>query len=93
MTGQQTAGRQVLRVEEFLPCPKESMWRALTDPDLIARWLMPNEFRLEAGHRFAIDSDPIRQCGLGGTGHCEVPRRSWARSGTSSSRGRDRRPR
>ena len=33
---------------------------------------MPNEFRLEAGHRFAIDSDPIRRCGLGGTGHCEV---------------------
>lgn len=62
----------MLRVEEFLPGPKESVWRALTDPDLIARWLMPNEFRLEAGHRFAIDSDPVRRCGLGGTGHCEV---------------------
>jgi uncharacterized protein YndB with AHSA1/START domain len=48
------------------------VWRALTDPDLIARWLMPSDFTLEAGHRFAIDSDPIRQCGLGGTGHCEV---------------------
>jgi uncharacterized protein YndB with AHSA1/START domain len=70
--GQQTAGRHVLRVEEFLPCPKESVWRVLTDPDLIARWLMPNDFKLQAGHRFAIDSDPIRQCGLGGTGHCEV---------------------
>jgi uncharacterized protein YndB with AHSA1/START domain len=70
--GQQTAGRHVLRVEEFLSCEKESVWRVLTDPDLIARWLMPNEFRLEAGHRFAIDSDPIRRCGLGGTGHCEV---------------------
>jgi uncharacterized protein YndB with AHSA1/START domain len=64
--------RQVLRVEEVLPCPADRVWRALTDPDLIARWLMPNEFRLEAGHRFAIDSDPIRRCGLGGTGHCEV---------------------
>ena len=72
MTDHEAARRQVLRVEEFLPCPKERAWRALTDPDLIARWLMPNEFRLEAGHRFAIGSDPIRQCGLGGTGHCEV---------------------
>jgi uncharacterized protein YndB with AHSA1/START domain len=72
VTGQQRAGRHVLRVEEFLPCPKESVWRALVGPDLIARWLMPNEFRLEAGHRFAIDSDPVRRCGLGGTGHCEV---------------------
>ena len=72
MTDHQTAERQVLRVEEFLPYPRESVWRALTDPDLIARWLMPNDFKLEAGHRFAIDSDPVRQCGLGGTGHCEV---------------------
>ncbi len=40
--------------------------------DLVARWLMPNDFKLEIGHRFAIVSDPIRRCGLGGTGHCEV---------------------
>lgn len=72
MTDNEAARRQVLRVEEFLPCPKEGVWRALTDPDLIARWLMPNDFKLQAGHRFAIDSDPIRRCGLGGTGHCEV---------------------
>ena len=72
VTGPQTAGRHVLRIEEVLPCPKEGVWQALTDPDLIARWLMPNDFKLEVGHRFAIDSDPIRQCGLGGTGHCEV---------------------
>jgi Activator of Hsp90 ATPase homolog 1-like protein len=67
VTGQQTAVRQVLRVEEFLPYSAESVWRALTDPELIARWLMPNDLRLETGHRFAIDSDPVRQCGLGGT--------------------------
>ena len=62
----------MLRVEEFLPCPKGRVWRTLTDPALIARWLMPNDFKLQAGHRFAIDSDPIRQCGSGGTGRCEV---------------------
>lgn len=72
MTGQQTARRHVLLVEEFLSCPADRVWRALTDPDLMARWLMPNDFRLEAGHRFAIDSDPIRRYGLGGAGHCEV---------------------
>jgi uncharacterized protein YndB with AHSA1/START domain len=72
VTDNEAARRQVLRVEEFLPCPKERVWRALTDPDLIARWLMPNDFKLQAGHRFAIDSDPIRRCGLGGAGHCEV---------------------
>ncbi len=93
MTGQQAAVRQVLRVEEFLPCSPESVWRALTDPDLIACWLMPNDFRLEAGHRFAIDSNPVRQCGLGGTGHCEVLafdegtmlRIAWAAAGETMS--------
>ena len=25
-----------------------------------------------AGHRWAIDSDPIRRCGTGGPGSCEV---------------------
>jgi uncharacterized protein YndB with AHSA1/START domain len=72
VTGQQTARWHVLRVEQLLPCPPGRVWRALTDPDLIARWLMPNDFKLEAGHRFAISNDPIRRCGLGGTGHCEV---------------------
>jgi uncharacterized protein YndB with AHSA1/START domain len=72
VTDDKAAGRRVLQVEEFLSCPKGWVWRALTNPDLIARWLMPNDFKLEAGYRFAIDSDPIRQCGLGGTGHCEV---------------------
>jgi uncharacterized protein YndB with AHSA1/START domain len=38
----------VLRVEEFLPCPDDRGWRALTDPALIARWLMPNDFKLQA---------------------------------------------
>jgi uncharacterized protein YndB with AHSA1/START domain len=72
VTGDQAAERQVLRVEEFVSYPVDNVWRALTDPDLITRWLMPNDFKLETGHRFAIDSDPIRKCGLGGTGHCEV---------------------
>ena len=61
-----------IRVVRDYPHAPAKVWRALTDPDLIARWLMPNDFKLQAGHRFAIDSDPIRQCGLGGTGLCEV---------------------
>jgi uncharacterized protein YndB with AHSA1/START domain len=64
--------RQVLRVAEVLLYPPEKVWRVLTDPELIADWLMPNDFKLEAGHRFGIDSDPIRAFGMGGTGYCEV---------------------
>jgi uncharacterized protein YndB with AHSA1/START domain len=72
VTDYEEPGRQVLRVEEVLPYPQERVWRVLTDPELIADWLMPNDFKLEAGHRFGIDSDPIRACGLSGTGYCEV---------------------
>lgn len=72
MTDDEEPRRQVLRIEEVLPYSRERVWRVLTDPELIARWLMPNDFRLEAGHRFGIDSDPIRACGLSGTGYCEV---------------------
>jgi len=72
MAGYEPAKRQVLRVEELLACSQGQVWRALTDSELIGRWLMPNEFRLAIGHRFEMDSDPIRRSGMGGTGYCEV---------------------
>lgn len=63
---------RVINVDEFLPHPPEKVWRALTEPDLIARWLMPNDFKLEVGHRFTFRGDPIPAAGFGGTGHSEV---------------------
>ena len=59
-------------VDEFLPYPPEKVWRALTDPELIARWLMPNDFKLEVGHRFTFRGYPIPAAGFGGAGHSEV---------------------
>jgi uncharacterized protein YndB with AHSA1/START domain len=45
---------RTIRVDQFLPYPPQKVWRALTEPDLIARWLMPpSGFRLEVGHAFA----------------------------------------
>lgn len=61
-----------IEIDEFLPHPPEKVWRAITDPDLLARWLMPNDFRLEIGHRFTVRSNPIPAAGFGGVGHCEV---------------------
>jgi uncharacterized protein YndB with AHSA1/START domain len=48
------------------------VWRALTDPDLLARWLMPNTFRLAAGHQFTFTTAADHAAGFDGTVHCRV---------------------
>jgi len=37
--------------------PPEKIWRALTQPHLIAEWLMRNDFVAKAGHRFGLHGD------------------------------------
>ncbi|WP_084957684.1 SRPBCC family protein [Thermoactinospora rubra] len=61
-----------IEVDEFLPHPPAKVWRALTDPDLLARWLMPNDFKPVAGHRFTFTAEPIPAVGFDGVIHCEV---------------------
>jgi uncharacterized protein YndB with AHSA1/START domain len=63
---------RAIYVDEFLPHPPQKVWRALTDPQLIARWLMPNDFKLEVGHKFTFQGFPIPAAGFGGIGHSEV---------------------
>ena len=38
--------------------PPAKVWRALTDPALLARWLMPNDIRPAVGQSFTFKSDP-----------------------------------
>ncbi|MGW0410741.1 SRPBCC family protein [Streptomyces collinus] len=49
-----------VRVAQFFPHPPAKVWRALTEPGLLARWQMPGaeEFRLEVGHRYRMTSVP-----------------------------------
>jgi uncharacterized protein YndB with AHSA1/START domain len=37
-----------------LPDAREKVWRALTERDLLAAWLMPNDIRPEVGARFLL---------------------------------------
>lgn len=53
-------------VERDMPHPPERIWRALTQPHLIAEWLMKNDFKLALGHRFNLRGD------WGGVLDCEV---------------------
>ena len=57
-------------VREY-PHPRAKVWRALTDPDLIRRWLMrPEGFAPVVGNRFKLMAKPMR--GWRGFVECEV---------------------
>ena len=53
-------------VERDVPYPPEKIWRALTQPHLIAEWLMQNDFAPVVGHRFNLRGE------WGGVLDCEV---------------------
>jgi uncharacterized protein YndB with AHSA1/START domain len=44
-------------IERELPHPPERIWRALTQGDLIADWLMKTDFQPTLGHRFNFTAD------------------------------------
>jgi uncharacterized protein YndB with AHSA1/START domain len=72
-------------VEREVAFPPEKVWRALTQPHLIAEWLMKNDFAPAIGHRFTLSAE-------WGSVACEVrtvePNRtlaySWAAMGVDT---------
>ena len=64
--------RTAVHVDQFLPHPPEKVWRALTEPELIARWFMPGDFRLETGHRYTLQAQAVPATGFSGTIRAEV---------------------
>ena len=65
MNGARPETRSVV-IEREIPHPPERVWRALTQPHLIAEWLMKNDFVPQVGHRFNLRGD------WGGVLDCEV---------------------
>ncbi|MES2392551.1 MAG: SRPBCC domain-containing protein [Acidobacteriota bacterium] len=57
-------------VEKELAHAPEKVWRALTEGELIARWLMANDFKPVVGHRFQLRTQPVG--GWSGVIDCEV---------------------
>ena len=53
-------------IERDIAHPPDKIWRALTEPHLIAEWLMKNDFRPDIGHRFNLTGE------WGGVLDCEV---------------------
>ncbi|MFF7143894.1 SRPBCC domain-containing protein [Streptomyces nodosus] len=63
-----------IRVDQFLPHPPAKVWRALTEPGLLARWQMPGseDFRLEVGHRYRMTSVPRPNAAFSGVVDVQV---------------------
>lgn len=59
-----------IRKSAEFPVPATTLWRALTDSELLATWLMPNDFRAEVGHTFTMTTDPAPM--FDGIVHLEV---------------------
>ncbi len=72
-----------IRREVTYPHPPALVWRALTDPTILAQWLMESTIEPRVGHRFEFRTKP--RPGFDGIVRCEVlecdpPRRlvySW----------------
>lgn len=62
------AEEEAIAFECDLPEAPEKVWRALTVPELVAAWLMPNDLKPEPGARFTFSGKP----GEGGSVECEV---------------------
>lgn len=70
-----TPETRTVTLERDIPWPAEKIWRALTQPHLLAEWLMQNDFAAEPGRKFRFTAD-------WGAVDCEVleiePQRSLA---------------
>src|SRR5690348_13568117 len=64
--------KKSIRQEFFYSHPVEDVWDYLTKPELIAQWLMLNDFKPVVGHDFFFRTKPIPQLQLDGNMACTV---------------------
>lgn len=57
-------------IDKTLPYPPSRIWRILTQSEMIAQWLMPNDFQPILGHKFHFQTKPMGK--WDGVVHCEV---------------------
>lgn len=57
-------------VERVFPHSPAKVWRALTERDLLARWMMPNDFEPVVGRSFSFRTGPVAH--WDGVVDCEV---------------------
>jgi uncharacterized protein YndB with AHSA1/START domain len=48
------------------------VWEYLTQAELIALWLMPNDFQLTHGHEFTLHTKPMPELEMDGIFYCKI---------------------
>lgn len=64
--------QRTIRHEFTFSQPPEVVWEYLTNPEWLALWLMPNDFKPQVGHQFQFKTKPKLKLRFDGTVYCEV---------------------
>ena len=63
---------KVIKHQYFFSHPVEMVWEYLTTSELMAQWLMKNDFQPIVGHDFQFRTGPIASLDFDGIFHCKV---------------------
>lgn len=63
---------RTIRQSFYYDHPPEVVWEYLTNAELLARWLMPNDLKPEVGHQFRFTAKPLKKMRFDGNIFCEV---------------------
>jgi uncharacterized protein YndB with AHSA1/START domain len=64
--------KRTIQHQLYYPHPPEEVWEWLTRSELIAQWLMPNDFQPEVGREFQFTTRPMPQFEFDGHIFCQV---------------------
>ena len=63
---------KIIQHQIFYPNPAAEVWDYLTVPELMAKWLMPGDFKPVLGHEFQFRVNPMPDFDFDGVFHCKV---------------------
>jgi uncharacterized protein YndB with AHSA1/START domain len=63
---------KLIKHQFFFPHPTTVVWEYLTSSDLLAQWLMKNDFMPIVGHEFQFRTGPIAALDFDGVIYCKV---------------------
>jgi uncharacterized protein YndB with AHSA1/START domain len=70
MTATSKANTRSVTMEYDLPHAPAKVWRALTDPELVSKWLMKSDMTSNVGAKFTFTAKPMGS--WDGTVRCEI---------------------